>query len=344
MKRFDDSPTRKNLMKLPYSPLKTGSSLLTSLLLCSQLNAAPLTWDGGVSGDWVNGGAGWIGGTWSNATPDSAIFSGTSPTSVTINSGGITVDDISVTSGTYSIAGPGTLTLSNTAIDIASSLTTTISAALAGTTGLTKSGAGTLVFTGTNKNYTGTTAINGGAIQISSAAAGALGSTNNGAVSLNGGALHAEFSSNTNVNYAISVGASGGELRNLGGDSGRWQMVSNTISGSGILTLSFGSNNTRFTMGTTTQNSFSGKWVIDSGGNVNRFVDVDGNSTFGNVSGDDAITLQNSGTILFRSTRTHGSGYGITLGSGGGNIVAGGTHDRYSCRKTQWSRGEQPEV
>lgn len=288
-------------------------------------HSATLTWNGGVSGDWVNGGAGWTGGSWNNSTPDSAIFSGTTPTSVTINAGGVTVDDLTVSSGTYSFGGTGTLTLSNSSISIASGLTTTLNSALAGTTGLTKTGAGTLIFSGTNKNYSGTTTITGGAIQISGAAAGNLGSTNNGAVTLDGGALHAQLSASSNVNYAISVGTSGGELRNLGSDSQRWQMVSNTISGSNTLTLSFGSNNTRFTMGTTTQSGFTGKWIIDSGSNINRFVDVDGNSTFGGVTGDDAITLINSGSILFRSTRTYGSGYGITLGSGGGNIATGGT-------------------
>lgn len=290
-------------------------------------HSATLTWNGGVSGDWLNSGAGWLNGvsaaTWNNSTPDSAVFSGTGSTNVTINSGGVTVDDITVSSGTYSFGGTGTLTLANSAIDIASGLTTTINSALAGTTGLTKTGAGTLVLSGNNKNYTGTTTITGGAIQISDTAAGYLGSTTNGAVSLNGGALYGNFSANKSVGYAISVGANGGELRNL--VAGRWQMASNTISGSGTLKLSFGTVDTRFEMGTTTQNSFSGKWIIDSGGNVNRFVDVDGNSTFGSNTADDAITLVNSGNILFRNTRTYGATYGITLGSGGGGIATGGT-------------------
>lgn len=311
-------------MKTNLRILVTASLLLSA---SSFTRAASLTWDGGSSGAWSDGGSGWLNGitpaTWSNANPDSAIFSGTAPSSVSVST--VTVGNLTFSSGNYSLSN-GTLALTSSTIDIASGLTTTLGSALSGTTGLTKSGAGTLLLSGTNKNYTGTTTITGGAIQISSAAAGALGSTNNGTVSLNGGALHALFSSNTNVNYAISVGAAGGELRNLGTDTGRWQMASNTISGNGVLTLSFGTNNTRFSMGTTTQSGFAGKWIIDSGNNTNRFVDVDGNSNFGGATGDDAITLRNTGTVLVRNGRTLGSvTQGITIGTGGGRINAAGS-------------------
>ena len=46
-------------------------------------------------------------------------------------------------------------------------MTATISSTLAGTGGLVKSGAGTVVLTGTN-TYTGSTTINAGTIRISS--------------------------------------------------------------------------------------------------------------------------------------------------------------------------------
>lgn len=299
---------------------------LLALVSATCAQAASLTWNGGVSGDWVNDGTGWSGGNWNNTTPDSAVFSGTAPTSVTINAGGVTVDDITVSSGTYSFGGTGTLTLSNTTIDIASGLTTTINSALAGSTGLNKSGAGTLILSGTNKNYTGGTTITGGAIQIAGAAAGNLGSTNNAALTLNGGALHANFTANTTVNYAINIGANGGEIRNLGGDAGRWLMASNTISGSGTLTLSFGTSATRINLASTTQTGFSGKWIIDSGGSTQRFVDVAGSSTFGTGTGDDFITLRNSGALLLRNGVTLGGATrGVTLGSGGGRINGAGS-------------------
>ena len=191
-----------------------------SLLLHAGFPAAgaTLTWNGGVSGDWQTGAGGWTNGgavNWNNATPDAASFAGASPSAVTVNAGGVTVDDISFSATGYSIGGAGTLTLSNSILDVGSGHTATITAALAGTTGLVKSGAGTLVLSGTNKSYSGGTTINLGVVQISSAAAGTLGPATTSSVTLNGGALHANFSANNNVRYAISVGASGGELSRI---------------------------------------------------------------------------------------------------------------------------------
>ncbi len=116
----------------------------------------------------------------------------------------------------------------------------------------------------------------------------------------------------------ITVDAGGGTLRNVGGDPGRWVMAANLLYGAGPLTLAFGSQNTRFTMASA-QDNFTGRWIVDSGGNVNRFVDLNyasGNG-FGAASGDDAITFQNDGAILIRHGLALGSpSQGITLGSG----------------------------
>lgn len=244
---------------------------------------------------------------------------------MSINSGGILAANITITGEAYTFAGSGTLTLSNSTWEVGSGLTNAVSAALSGSSGLIKAGGGILSLSGTNKTFTGDVTVNGGAILISSAAAGSLGASNTTQLKLDGGTLGTQFATNTTVNHAITVGASGGELRNLGTDSQRFTFASNKLNGSGTLTLSFGTNNTRFVMGTTTQTNFTGKWVMNSGGSVNRFVDADGASTFGKISGDEAITLVNSGTILFRGTRTYGSGYGITVGSGGGNLATGGS-------------------
>lgn len=322
--------------------------LMVVFATLSNLQATSLTYNGGISGSWTNGGSGWLDGitpaAWDNANPDAAIFGGTAPTSVSVD-GGVTVGNVSVTSGTYTMGGTGTLTLSGTTWDVASGLTNTVSTALAGTTGLTKSGSGVLLFSGANKNFTGSVTINGGAIQITNAVAGALGTSNSTAITLNGGALYTLFSANSTVNYAITVGASGGELRNLGGDSGRFTLASNKLNGSGALTLSFGTSNTRFILGTagTTQTNFTGKWVVDSGNNVNRFVDVYSALNFGNVSGDDAITLKNTGTLLLRggTYQTNGSGadIGITIGAGGGKINGGGNTNTVLATKLSGEAG-----
>lgn len=319
-------------MKAPASPL--ARLVLFSLVLPAAVHAATLTYNGGVSGAWQNGGGGWLDGgspvNWNNTAPDSAVFTGTTPTSVSI-SGGVTVGNITVTNGTYSFGGSGTLTLSSTTWGVASGLTNSVSAALTGTTGLTKTGSGVLSLTETNKTYTGGTIVNGGAIQITNAVGGSLGASNSAPLTLDGGALYTQFAANTTLNYAITVGASGGELRNLGGDPGRLTLANNRLNGSGVLTLSFGSSATRIILGGTTnstQTNFTGKWVVTGGSNV-RFVDLYSSVNFGNVTGDDAVTLQNGANLLLRAgtyqTNASGGTFGLTVGSGGGRLNIGGS-------------------
>lgn len=334
-------------MKLPAFPLVLVLSGLT--MLSATVPAATLTYNGGVSGDWQNGGGGWLDGVtpvnWNNATPDAAVFAGATPASVTINSGGVTAGNISINSGTYNFGGPGTLTLSNTTWSVASGLTNTVSAALAGTTGLTKSGAGVLLLNGTDKIFTGTTVISGGAIQITNAVAGSLGSSNTALLTLDGGALYTQFAANTTLNYAITVGSAGGELRNLGGDPGRLTLASNRLNGSGVLTLSFGSSGTRIILGGTTgstQTNFTGKWLVTGGSNI-RFVDVYSSINFGNVAGDDAVTLQNGANLLLRAgtyqTNSSGGTFGITIGSGGGRFNIAGNSTVVMAHKLSGSAG-----
>lgn len=97
--------------------------LMVVFATLSNLQATSLTYNGGISGSWTNGGSGWLDGitpaAWDNANPDAAIFGGTAPTSVSVD-GGVTVGNVSVTSGTYTMGGTGTLTLSGTTWDVAS--------------------------------------------------------------------------------------------------------------------------------------------------------------------------------------------------------------------------------
>ena len=306
--------------------MKSKLPLIVTLTLgfLASVQATNLNYDGGVSGSgsWTNGGfGGWKDGitttNWNNATPDAAMFTGNTPTSVSVD-GGVTVGNISVSSGTYTIGGSGTLTLSSTTWSVASGLTNTVDAALAGTTGLIKTGSGILLMSGTNKNYTGITVINGGAIQITNALAGNLGSSASGAITLDGGALYTSFAGNTTNNYAITMGASGGELRSLG--AGKYIMASNKLNGSGTLTLTFGTGAGRFDMASTgtTQTNFSGKWVVDGSGGL---LDVYAEQNLGTGSGDDFLTLKNGSKVLFRGVAFT---KGITIGAGGGQIANSG--------------------
>jgi fibronectin-binding autotransporter adhesin len=301
-------------------------------LTAQAVSAATLTWTGGVAGVWQNGAAGWLNGgspaNWNSATPDAAWFGGLGTGSVSVQAGGVTVGNFTVTQGVYAVDGTGVLTLQNATLTVeGAALTTTVSAALGGTSGFTKSGSGELVLSGTNKSYTGQTTLSGGVVRITATGPGSLGTTATNGVNLMGGALHALFSANVNVSNFLVVGAAGGELRNLGTDAQRWVMMANQVYGTGTLTLAFGTQNTRFTLANA-QNNFSGKWIINSGGNVNRFVDMNytsGNG-FGGATGDDAITLENSAGVLIRNGLALGSAsQGITLGSGRAKISVAST-------------------
>ena len=288
----------------------TGSIVLLALLAVAA-PAADLTWNGGVAGVWTNGGGGWLAGgspaTWNSSTPDNAVFGGLSEGSLAVDVGGATVGNITVTNGSYGIETGGTLALSNSVVFIENALTTRVAAALSGTSGLVKNGAGTLLFTNANKLYSGATIISNGAIRIHANAPGVLGVTATQSVVLAGGALQAQFSGNLILSNRITVTSAGGELRNMGSDSQRWSIDGNRIAGTGTLTVAFGTNsNSRFQI-VTGQNDFYGKWVVDSGGSQNRFIDLFASSAFGGASGADAITLFNAGSLALRP--------GVILGS-----------------------------
>lgn len=316
------------MVNKPVSGGKSWRVMLGLLLALPSVQAATLTWNGGASGDWVNGGGGWLNGlapaTWNNATPDNATFTGTLTLSPTINAGGITVGDMAFTSGSYSFSG-GTLTLASGNISVGSGLTATFNQALAGTAGLTKSGDGTLSLAGNNKNYSGTTTINGGAIQITDTAAGSLGSSASGTIALNGGAIFGNFSVNKTPGYTFTVGASGGEFRTLG--AGRWLMTANRISGSGTLTLRLASAS-RF-QPANSQSGFSGKWIFDGDGDQNRLIDFNGGSGSGYLgtgTGDDVLTIIDSPALLLRNGVILGTPLqGIALGAGEAKITAAGS-------------------
>lgn len=113
--------------------------------------------------------------TWNNVALDHAIFGGTAGT-VTLTSP-ITVGNITFNAANYTLTG-GTLTLGgiNPAIAVNAG-TSTINSALAGNSGLIKTGAGTLFLTG-NNTFSGGINLNAGSLRASNdAALGALSNT-----------------------------------------------------------------------------------------------------------------------------------------------------------------------
>jgi len=162
-----------------------AASILAALVLgaAAPLRAQTLVWDStGVNAANPAGGIGtWssIGLDWSNyfnllslldgtiSSTELAQFSGTAGT-VTIGTGAAAQGLIFNTTG-YILSGSNAITLSNGTIHAAAGVTAEIDAALSGTAGLIKSGAGTLTLGASASTYTGATTIRAGTLQVTAA-------------------------------------------------------------------------------------------------------------------------------------------------------------------------------
>jgi autotransporter-associated beta strand protein len=210
--------------------------------------SAQLQWDTNVITGGAQGGTGdwiftnfWTDGINNIAWVDSstATFWGTAGT-VTVN-GAVTATGLSFLTNGYTIAGTSPLTLGGAAPAVAvpaTATTVTISAALGGSAGLTKTGAGTLVLSGAN-TFTSALAINGGTVSVSDLAdigvASPLGA--GGSVSLDGGTLTFNFGGTDSTNRPIVLNANGGTFNSILGGGGVQNItLSGVISGTGGLT------------------------------------------------------------------------------------------------------------
>ncbi len=101
-----------------------------------------------------------------------------------------------------------------------------------GTSGLTKTGAGTLELTNTGNNYSGATTIIGGALRIS--AAGALSANSN--LVLNGGVLELN-----NANFSQTLGTAAGQVQFAGSGGFSAAGANRTVTLSGGAALTWGS-------------------------------------------------------------------------------------------------------
>jgi len=187
--------------------------MITMLALPLSTQAANRWWDGantGGTGDGASAGgtAAWDTSTlnwdqgntlsrvaWVNGNNDTAIFGGTAG-AVSLGTG-ITVGGLQFDTAAYIIQN-NTLTFGTTASLVANQ-NATISSILAGSAAITKSGAGTLTFSGTN-TYTGGTTISAGTLQAGSTGAfnntsALIMSSGSGTLDLNG--YNARFTAST---------------------------------------------------------------------------------------------------------------------------------------------------
>lgn len=287
------------------------------------VHAANLTWDSseGNAGAPVDGSGNWntVSANWSNGTVDTGWINGSAAmfgnngtagivtiddSSGTVSAAGLTFNAVGAGSN-YTIAASGgdTLTLTSPTISVVAGVRPTISAPIAGTAGLTLTGAGGLLLSGAN-TYSGATTVSGGTLTVG--AGGTLGATTNSLVLGASTAGSATAVSLDMTNASVTVGSL---LVNTNTAS------ANTIVIGAAQTFTIGGNTTfgytpavsNATVVPTTTTTFSGggslsatagNFVVGPAGNgivENVVVDMSGlsNFTYNNASGNFSVATGN---------------------------------------------------
>src|SRR5688500_18525573 len=175
-------------------------------------------WTGAAGGSWNTTDANWTNPTiWNNANVDSAIF-GAVPIRTVLASVPITLRGMRFDADGYTVTPPGALTfaaggggsLAPGEIHVGPGFTTHISNALKGTVGMTKTGEGTLVlFNSSPSDYTGTTTISGGKLQIGFGVGGSLGNIPDNPVNMAANTT-LEFNRSQSFNFSGLITAANG--------------------------------------------------------------------------------------------------------------------------------------
>ena len=315
----------------------TGNNRLDNIQFNASTFTPPsstLTWSGngstaGGAGTWTTTGSNWsttgsapFGSTWSTAAK--AVFD-TSGGAVTVDAGGITAaSGIDFNVDGYTLGGGG-LTLggeTQNLLSVAAASTATINAALSGSSGITKTGAGTLALGAANA-FTGTVTVSSGTLQV--AGDSALGNAANDVV----------------INGALRTIATGtlGSGRDVTGSgtldiapgttltsSGSFNMTAVTLPGGGTLDLQGATRSVGvLTFGTAA--TVNGSGAISSTGITATAVTsgtavVNPAITFS--SGDKTVSVGSGGTLVLNGDIGGTSGRIAT--SGGGRLVVSGSN------------------
>jgi len=223
-----------------------GSSIATARLG----NTGSLVWGTSTNVVTISNpmGRAFLGGTVNGAntatnSADSILFGtegmglGATASTIGIVAGGRTINNI--TFGTAQAnavtlsGGGGSITLAGTTPTIqVNNTTNTIGAVLAGTAGMTKAGAGTLILTGAN-TYTGTTTISGGGtLQVGNGTTGSINGTTGTALTFNAGG------------GTFNVREAAGSTQGMGAltfSAGEGTVTSTAATGTSLATLTFAS-------------------------------------------------------------------------------------------------------
>ena len=315
-----------------YGSYFTGSG---SLLIPGPVGDADGTWIGLADADWLEPDS-WLTNTIASGVDRTATLNAAADVTVSL-SAGRTIGNLVFDTSNYTLAGGGTLTLDASGIpdiSVGTGRTAVISAPVAGSDGLRKSGPGTLVFSGA-KSYAGGTTVDGGTLELRGASAGNglipgtvvvnTGATlsltggdgtgfgwNNSVTNLiiNGGSVSAPGSSHIGfgVNTVLAVN-DGGVI------SGNWQW-----NGDGMLGVSSAGDTQNRLSGNVNLRADGGVYhtfnVADGAAAVDLLVDATLSDQWPEIGWVPASGLAKtgSGTIKLVGTNTYG---GVTIVAGG---------------------------
>jgi autotransporter-associated beta strand protein len=319
------------------SPIRRSFVTATQILVLASLTSSTVpaangTWTRNGNGNWSTT-SNWSGRVVANGAGFTAFLSNVinQNRTITLDSnrtiGNIYAQD---TNRNYTIGGTNTLTLAvlsgSPVLDVVSGRTLTINPIVAGTQGLTKANAGTVVLSGTN-TYTGSTIVSAGTLQAGAAAGGqafgnlsavTLGNATNAILNLNGfnqtiGSLAGGGTLGGNVTL-------GGGTLTFGGDNSS-TVYGGIISGAGNITKvgngTFAVTATQTYNGTTTISA--GTLQLGNGGTTGQLTapsNVINNATY---AVNRSNTLQQGPTSVI-------SGTGVFLKLGTGTFTMSGTN------------------
>lgn len=293
------------------------------------------TWSQNSGNMWSTNANGGSTGTWQNRSGSNGIAwfaAGTNATgsyTVTVNGTISGVRGIVFQEGTVTLGGSGTLTLSSAPTINTNANNATISARLAGSTGFTKTGSGTLTLSG-NNTYTGGTTLSAGGLALGSDTAlgtGALTIGTTGTISATGGSRSLSNSITANSDFTIGGAQDltlSGAFSLGGGDRTITVDNSGTTTLSGVVSNSYYANFTKAGAGRlvlSNSNTYVGPTLVNAGTLAITNDNALGTSTYGNVVANGA-TLELSNNISVSEGDLTITGTGVS-GAGAINNLSG---------------------
>ena len=266
---------------------------------------------------------------WDTVTQNFKLNSNGAPTTYIDNPGDTVVFDDTASTSTVNLNSgdvhPTAVTFNNNTLNY----TVQGANAIAGTTGLTKNGTGTLTLTNTN-SYTGLTSLNGGVLNVGSA--GALGTVST--LSFGGGTLQYSAANQTDYSNRFSTGAGQAYSVDTNGQNVTFANALNstggtlTKSGAGALTLgtfSTYSGGTTINGGTLVLTTHSGT------GNVQGVITVNPGAALSLTAQDDLgynvgsqVTQLNINGGTVNNTTPYTNGYSTNVSLTGGTLSSSG--------------------